>query len=191
MARQHGVTDWTTKRFVIDSGAVYKNYGETDQVLLGATRGGNTFTIEQEIRDMPVDGAKGPMMGARRIIKVTAKLTANFVEISPDILQLALPGSSAADYPDTGSTHTEITRALQLSLADYSTNITLVGEVSGVDGKYIECGILNALADGNLEMAMADGDEAAPSITFTAHFDPTDLDTEPWFIRFPDVTTED
>ena len=48
MARYHGVTTETVKRLFVDAGAVYVNYDEPDERLLGATRGGNTFTIEQE-----------------------------------------------------------------------------------------------------------------------------------------------
>ena len=70
MSRKHGVTTNTYKKLVIDSGAVYKNYGESGEALLGATRGGNTFTIEQEIRNMEVDGAKGSVKGFRRITAV-------------------------------------------------------------------------------------------------------------------------
>lgn len=187
MPRYHGITSNTYKNFVIDAGAVYKNYGEVGEALLGATRDGNTFTIEQEIREMPVDGAKGLVKGGRRITRVTARITANFVEFSSTLLQHALPGSSVANYPDDITpTHDQITRALQIALADYLTNIAIVGNVSGSDQPII-CGIKNALADGNLEISESDGEEAGISIQFTAHFDPTDLDTEPWFIRYPKI----
>jgi hypothetical protein len=187
MARYHGITADTYKRFVVDAGAVYLDYGEVAEALLGATRDGSTFTIETEYKDMAVDGAKGPVKGSRRITAVTARLTANFIEFSSDLIQRALPGSSVADYPDVTPTHDEITRALQIVLTDYATNITLVGEVSG-SSEPIVCGVLNALADGNFEIGVTDNEEAGLSIQFTAHFDPEDLDTEPWFIRFPKIS---
>ena len=133
MARKHGITEATYDRLVIDSGQVRLNYtDESDNgTLLGATRGGNTFTLETEYKDMAVDGAKGPVKGGRRITKVTAKLVCNFVEIKTDILQLTLPGSSEADHPTETPTHDQITRALQIALTDYNDSIALIGQVSG------------------------------------------------------------
>ena len=37
MARYHGVTTETVKRLFVDAGAVYLNYDETDERLLGAS----------------------------------------------------------------------------------------------------------------------------------------------------------
>ena len=190
MARQHGITTNTYKKFAIDQGAVYVDYGETGESLLGATRGGNTFTIEQDIREMEVDGAKGPVKGSKRITAVRAILVANFIEISPTILQLALPGSAVADYPDTPSkTHDAVTRALAIALTDYKDNVAIVGEVTGAAAtSYIECIAKNPLANDNFEISFAPNDEGVITVRWVAHFTPDDLDTEPWEIRFPEIT---
>jgi hypothetical protein len=152
--------------------------------LLGATRGGNTFTIETEYKDLPVDGAHGMTKGGRRITNVSAKLVANVVEFSTDLLKLAMPGSSSADYPTVSPTHDQITRGLSLALTDYCANIVVVGQVSGSTNPVI-CGVQNVIADGNLEISFQDKEESVAALTFTAHFDPSTLDTEPWFIRYP------
>lgn len=189
MARKHGITTNTYKKFIIDSGAVYKNYGLGGETLLGATRGGSTFRIEQEIRTMEVDGAKGDVKGDKRIIKVRPVLEVNFIEISTDLIKLALPGADSADYPATqGKTHDRIYRALDLATSDYIDNIAIVGECTGSSTNAIVCGINNVLANGNFEMAFAENDESVLKLTFTGHFVPTDLDTEPWFIRFPVIS---
>jgi hypothetical protein len=183
MARRHGIVSDTYDRIVVDSGAVYKNYDETGEMLLGATRGGNTFTIETEYKVMEVDGARGPVKGGRRITNVTARIVANIVELSEDIFRLALPGSSAAaTTPAPGQDG--ITRSLQISASDYCTNIAIVGDVSGSDEPII-CIIKNGLGDGNLEVSFVDKDESVVAVTFTGHFTPDDLDTEPWEIRYP------
>ena len=189
MARQHGVTTDTYKNLVIDSGAVYKNYGEAGEALLGATRGGNTFTVEQEVRNMEVDGAKGPVKGFRRITNVTASITANFVEFSKEVLNLAMVGSDIADYPDTPSkTHDQITRALEIAIGDYLTNIAIVGEVTGNSTYPCVAIIKNVIADGNLEISHAPNDESVVAVTFKAHFDSGDLDDEPWEVRYPTIS---
>jgi hypothetical protein len=191
MARLHGITENSYRRFVIDSGEVRLGYVDADNtgVLLGATRGGSTFTIETEYRIMEVDGAKGPVKGGRRITKVVAKMEVNFIEITPALINLALPGSTTTEEPSDAPTHSEIKRALQLAAANYSDSVALLGEVSGSD-RPIVCILQNVLADGNFEIAATDNEESVLKIQFTAHFTPEDLDTEPWIVRFPlDVMT--
>ena len=187
MARKHGITANTYKKFIVDSGAVYLNYGESDESLLGATRGGSSFVIETEYRDMPADGAKGPTKGGRRIVSVNASLTANFLEMSATLMSRVLPGSSVADY-GSPKTHDEITRALQIALTDYATNVALVGEVTGNSTYPAEFILDNALVDGNFELALSDGEEPVLAATFKAHFDPASMDAEPWTVRFPTIS---
>lgn len=187
--KTHGITTETTKRFAIDSGAVFLNLGETGERLLGATRGGNTFTVEQEIKIIEVDGSKGPLKGARRIIESTAKIKANLLELTTANIMIAIAGATATNFTDITSapatnTHDEIRRVRNLSDLDYIKNIAIVGKVSG-SAENIICLVYNALADEGLELAFEDKEEGVLEVTFTAHFDPADLDTEPWAIRFP------
>lgn len=190
--RLHGVTENTYYRLVFDEGKVYKNFVSMDNpgTCLGATRGGSTFTIEPEIKDIPVDGAKGPVKGGRRITKINCKLTVNMLEISQDILLMALPGATVDPTTTFSPDHSEIRRSLQIALGDYISNIVILAQMSGCPGHPIGFGIENALADGNFEVPLAPNEEAVISIQFTGHFDPSDLDKEPWFLLYPeDLTT--
>jgi hypothetical protein len=190
MPKYNGVDSQTYRKFVIDAGEVRIGYTDesTRGTRLGATRGGSTFTIEQDVKDMAVDGAKGPVKGGRRIIKSNAKLECSFIEISQNLISLALPGSTTEEF-GSPVTHESIKRALQIASTDYSSNIALIGEVSG-SGVPVVVIIENALADGNFELGMTDNDESVLKIQFTAHFDPSDLENEPWEIRYPlDVLT--
>lgn len=153
--------------------------------LIGATRDGAVFNVTGEQRDIPVDGAHGKVKGLERITRVEAKISAKFIEITPDLIKMALPGSTVKDYPsDASPTHDEIRRALSIALTDYIDNVVIIGEVSGSDEPVI-CGIENALATGGFELTTADQDEAGIPIELAAHFDPSDLINEPWFIRYP------
>jgi len=184
MPRYHGITDDTYKRFVIDAGEVRLGYVDevTRGTNLGATRGGSTFVVETEYKDMVVDGAKGPVKGGRRITKVTASMDVSFIEFSPALIARALPGATTETVQQ--ATYVEIQRALQLALTDYADSVALIGEVSGSQRAFI--GILkNVIVDGNYEITAQDGDESALKIKFTAHFDPDHMDAEPWTIRFP------
>lgn len=187
--KTHGITTETTKRFAIDSGAVFINLGETGERLLGATRGGNTFTVEQEVKIIEVDGSKGPLKGARRITESTAKLKANLLELTTANIMLAMVGTTATNWTDLTSapatnTHDEIRRVRNIADLDYIKNIAIVGRVTGTNENII-CMLYNALADEGLELAFEDKEEGVLELNFTAHFDPSDLDTEPWAIRFP------
>lgn len=188
MPKYHGITTETYKHFIVDAGAVYKNYvdGDNPGEILGATRDGSTFTLEREIREMTVDGSKGPTKGYRRVTKVTARISAKFIEFRTDLLKLALPGTTSTEEGN----YDQIRSALNIALDDYLENIVLIGEKSGTNEPII-LGIENPLADGGFEVAMIDEDEAGITIQFTAHFDPEDLAKEPWFILNPKVEEEE
>lgn len=181
----HGITRETVNRFILDAGALYVNYGETDERILGATRGGNTFAVEQDVRTIEIDGSPGPLKGARRVVETITRLTANLIEMTADNFELALAGAVATAYPDaTATTHQSIRRTRNIQYGDYLKNIALVGKISG-STENIVCIAYNPLADGNLELGTEDREEATLEVQFTGHFDPDDLDTEPWEIRFP------
>lgn len=181
MARYHGITQNTYERFLIDSGEVRMGFvsPENPGTLLGATRGGATFNITTEYKDMAVDGAKGPVQGGRRITKVEVKLAATFVEWSTDLIKLTLPGSTETLSDD----HDVISRSLQLTDANYLSNVAIIGQISGSTAT--GPGILIArrvICTAPFDTATTDNEEAVLKVEFTGHFSPTDLDTEPWQI---------
>ena len=185
MPRHHGITADTYKRFIIDSGAVYTGFTDftTPGTLLGATRGGNQFTLEQEIKEMEVDGAHGPVIGSRRIVMVKASLTVNFIEHTLDNLKRALVGSDSAVLDVNWDA---ITRSLAITDAAFLVDIVIIGEVSGTtDAMGIK--IDNAIVDSNFELTFADKEEGLVAMTYTAHFDPSDVDTEPWSLMWPNT----
>jgi hypothetical protein len=198
--RKTGVTSETMKHLVLDAGVIYLNWGSTDpqkpQTKLGACRGGNTFTVETEWRDMPFDGVGGVVKGARRPISVTVSLTANLVELSKDLIKIAVPG---ADYDPAGTAAVDlngqpvvgekqyvIKRVMDKAIPDFDYgNIAIVAKYSGTTTDVV-CVLKSAMANSNLELNFADADEAVIAITFTGMFDPDDIDTEPWEIIMPE-----
>lgn len=196
-SRYHGVAPGTYERMILDAGEVRMNFTDLDNpgTRLGATRGGSTFLIEPEYKEMEVDGAPGPVMGGHRIVRVECKLTCNFVEFNEDILKLALPGGTVADASETyGENLKQITRAMKLYASSYTEpykdNIVLFAEVAGTSTPVI-VGVKNALQTGSFELSLEDKDEAVVSIEFSAHFDPEDLEgddsTEPFILLYPDT----
>ena len=196
MARKtNGLTKETVDRFVIDAGAVYLNVGEVDERLLGATRGGNEFTIDQDIKLIEIDGVKGATMGARRIVESNATLKVNLLELTSENIMLAIAGADATDYTDpsiepapTGASHDRIRRTRNISVMDFIKSISVVGKISG-SAENIIVTIYNALSDDSFELAFEDREEGALEITFTAHYDPENVEEEPWSIDFPKEIT--
>jgi len=183
--QRHGVTANTDKRIIIDAGAVY--WKATDDwavgaagTLLGATRGGSVFEINRTIRRIDPDGAKGPVKGFRRLEEVAATLTVNLLEITEANIQMMIAGSDLTAHVITGE---------EIDDTHYITNVVLVGTVTdpdlpGVDQPII-CLLKNCLADGPFTLGMAPKEEAVIPVVFTAHYLPTDLDAEPWYIEYP------
>lgn len=179
--KKTGVTADTFERLLYDAGMVYVDYGLGTQRLLGATNGGNKIDIVPAIRKMPFDGiADIDVIGDKRATGVNVKLTVNVSEWVTNNILAALPASASA----TGATHDVITRIRQIATTDYFSNVTVVYEKSATSALFI-VKIDNALALNGLSLDGKDNAEAVNTIEFTAHYDTTDLDTEPWTISNP------
>jgi PKD repeat protein len=171
--------------FVMDAGAVYLNYGEKNQMLLGATEGGNLFGIDQDFRHMTFDTMKNSeLAGSHRLTNSIPKIIANFIEINYRLLNIAMPGSDITF--NSGSV--TIKRAIRKLLNnDYVKNIAIVAEHGGT-GCYIVFRILNAITVENIEIPFEDSNESVIEITFTGCFSESNYDDEPWQI---DIITKD
>lgn len=167
--------------FIMDAGAVYINYGENNVLLLGSTEGGNVFGIEQDIRYMSFDGAKGAeLTGAHRIIGSTPKIIANLIEIDWQLLNSILPAANITF--NSGSVN--IQRAIRKLLEqDYIKNIALVAQ-HGPSGAFIIFKILNAVSLESIEIPFEDSKESVIECTFSGCFSPDNIDYEPWEIEF-------
>lgn len=183
--QRHGISTRTADHFLVDAGAAYVNLGEPDERLLGATRGGNSFTIEQDVREPEIDGSPGPLKGTRRIVEVRPIININLLEMTKENLMIALAGADATPSPDsTAATHDVIKRTRNIIGADYIKNIALVGTISGSDEPIIII-VKNALNTENFEMGTEDREEGVLELALTGHFDPANMTEEPWEIRFP------
>ena len=93
MTIKTGLNANTPDRIFVDAGAVYINYGLSDERLLGATRGGNEFNLNRVLRDVEVDGVKGSTKGLRRVTEVRPQITCNLIELSLDNFLKAIAGA--------------------------------------------------------------------------------------------------
>jgi len=101
MTIKSGLSADTPDRIFVDAGAVYLNYGLPSERLLGATRGGNEFNLNKEIRDIEVDGVRGSVKGLRRRTVCRPQITCNLIELSLDNLIKAIAGANSAEAKKT------------------------------------------------------------------------------------------
>lgn len=187
-----GARPQSVQNFAIDAGGVFLNYGLAGERQIGATRGGSTFTVEQELREMEIDGLKNPAMGARRLTGGSATLAINNLEMSPENLLIMFPGAAqnAVDLGATGgTTHQRISRNRNLQLSDYITNVAIVQEVLGKTQRMVYI-VKNAINTENFEVSTSPDDEVVVACTFGAHIDLSTLDDtgqteEAWEVYVP------
>ena len=151
---------------VVDAGAVF-----VDGTAIGATKGGISFNVEQNVRTIEVDGARGPLKGGRRVTNEKAMLTVTFMEMNATNIQNALFGMTTGSQRDLAATPV------------YLSEVTLVAPVSGSTTDGIIITLYDVLADGNFEMSLEDENEAGVEVQFTAHIDPAALNTSPYKIE--------
>ena len=151
----------------IGAGVVYYKYAAGIETMLAPTRGGNSFVVDQEVKIVERDGARGKEKGLRWITRKDATLTVNLMNLEQDNIKLALCG----DDQDSG-TDAITAVAGRIPVADYLEYVKLVGET--LNGDLKEIILYNGLADGGFELSMTDRDEGVVSIEFSAHWDPED-----------------
>jgi len=151
---------------------------------IGLTRGGSSFVIEREIRQIEADGDRGPVKGRIMIDKETAKLTVN-------ALELFTAANMSKYYPAVnlnllGAAVDVMTGTLVIAAGDYN-DVVFTGKTK--DNKSVVITVSDALNLGNLEWAFEDKNEVVPALEFTATYDETDRDTPPWEVKFGKGTT--
>ena len=194
-----GVSSNTAKHLQLDAGAFFKNfdpatdtYATASAKLIGATAGGGSFAAIPTIRRIEVDGLKGATKGYEALDEWQVTLTANVKEITEETLKLAL---ATASYTGTKSPSTEasnnynkITASNDIADSNYLTNVTWIGRLSGSSSPIIIV-VKNALATNGLTLTTADKSEGVIAVTLTGHYAVSDLDTPPFEIYYPIMST--
>ncbi|AAK78043.1 hypothetical protein BJV85_000101 [Clostridium acetobutylicum] len=183
----NGFTNKTMEHLLIDSGAIYKNFGLPDQALVGATSGGNEFDVKTKMRQIKVDGVKAAnAKGLELVDSVTTTLKCTFIEMTEEILASALTANIDRTADDN---YDVISGKIQIDDSDYIKNLALVGTLSG-SSKPIIILIENALCLDGLQLKTQDSKDNTVAVTFTAHADPANPDALPYKIYYPKITSD-
>ncbi|WP_424765694.1 hypothetical protein [Paenibacillus sp. sgz302251] len=189
MANYSGFNEKTAERLILDAGAFYKNYNveidtpETASAkLLGATRGGGEFVATPEVRSLEIDGVKGRAKGLTVIDSWDVSILANMLEMSADLMKIALTGGEVDTIKDTD--YDIIKGKNTIAISDYIDNITWIGRLSG-NNKPVIIQVLNALSTDGFTLTTEDKNESVIPIRFSGHYDTENLDNPPFVIYYP------
>ena len=192
--KSSGITENTPKTIMLGAGTIHKGLtftagsgGSTgswnfEESLICATSGGSKLSIKPEFYDIPVDGALVKVKGLTVKVGETATLEINPIELTPEILKMAVIGDEGAAASATG--YNEIKSRAIINTGDYITNMGYVGKT--IEGKPIIIIFDNALCTSGLELEGKNKEAAVPAFTFECFADLSpESDTLPWHIYFP------
>ena len=194
--KTNAYTSKTPDRYLLDAGAIYFNLtfdkatGEASGDLMGATNGGNEFTIEQEMRDIEIDGVRGRSKGGSVIQSENADLTVNLKELTANNIEKAIAGATRDSDSMVG--YDIISSKGRIEMDDYTDNVAFVGRISG-NKKPVIFVLDNVISLEGLGITTSDDDEATVPIKFGAHYDAdtTELEAAPYRIYWPKEETEE
>ena len=163
----------TPDNIILGDGVFY-----LDETPIALTRGGGTFSIEREYRNIEADGDYGPVKGRIRKIRSVAKLLLNALELIPAQIVQMYPALQI----NTGVDSTEITAKEEIEAADYQSEVIWVGQT--LAGQGVRITLQNAINLENLEWSLVDKEEVVPEVTYTAAYLEGARKTEPWKVEF-------
>lgn len=186
--KSSGITENTPKTIMLGAGTIHKGLTFStsawnfEESLICATSGGSKLSIVPEFYDVPVDGALVKVKGLTVKVGETATLEINPIELTPEILKMAVIGDEAVATDAIG--YNEITSRAIINEGDYLENMGYVGKT--IEGKPIIIIFDNALCTSGLELEGKNKEVAVPKFTFECFADLTpEADTLPWHIYYP------
>lgn len=176
------------KDVLLGEGLVYKDYGESGQALIGATRGGSKLEIERAIKEMEYDGSMGPTKGMRRTERFVAKLMINFLKITYVNLAYGL-NVTISDGSDVDGTYKKIAFDTDFDANDVLDNVTFKGYKA--DGTYCIIKVTKALNIDSIGLEFKEKDEVVSEMTYTGFYTYLAPTTAPLVIQEEEAEEED
>lgn len=150
--------------------------------LIGATSGGSKLKIEPDIQDVEIDGVSVKVKGLAVKNGEKASLETNLVELTPDVMKMAVLGEINTSTGITG--YSEIRSKVKIEANDYVTGLGYIGKT--MEGTPIVVIFDNALCTSGLELDGKKKDAAAAKAVFECYADLTgNLEKLPYHIYYP------
>lgn len=191
-----GLTKDTAKNLQLDAGIIVtglaspENFaGElTGATLLGATKGGGSFVVEVEMRNLfeDLDGARGNYKEGNVIDSYNITLTATIAEMTAKNIKLALGAADTTAKQGTGA-DVDITKArMTINPEDYIDNVCWLGSLNGSDKPMI-IELKNVMNTNGLNFTFEDKGRGTIELELKAHFDTSKPEEVPFAIYTPSV----
>jgi hypothetical protein len=184
--RASGVSEKTPGNILLGAGTIHKGLKyatggwNTVETCVGATNGGNKFTIKPEFIDVSVDGGHVKVKGLTQKVGETATMEVNVTELTPEMIKAAVIGKDGASDAEG---YNVIESKPNIEEGDYWENIAFVGKT--VSGRPIIVIIDNALCTSGLDIEGKDKDSATGKYTFEGSQELTeDLTVVPYHIYY-------
>lgn len=182
-----GFTADTPKHLLLNTGAIYINYGLTGEKLFGAVASGNEFDVNIKTYNVKVGGiTNSNVKGLQFITDVAVSLKVNMLEFTTDILNAALQGSVVDTTTDTDYDIITLPMKAGSGNQTYLENIALVTTLSGSDKPVIII-LKNAMSTGGIKLKVEDAKDNVMPLTFEAFSDPLNPKDSPFEIHYPKI----
>ena len=160
--------------------AAVKTEITTGTNLLGATRGGGTFSVSKEMRQPQVDGLRYRFKGGTFVDSTDPYLSTTLVETTPGNFAAGFGGKVT-----TSGKKTTVTMETALTDDSYLDNLCWVGDLA--DGRLVLINLYNALNTSNFTFTFQDKNEGSFAVEFHATQDSVDdYDEAPFEVVFFD-----
>ena len=147
--------------------------------ILGATRGGGTFTATREIRTPEVDGMRYGFKGSDFVDSADAYLSTTLIEVTPASVEATLGNATKT----SSGKKTTIKMHTAIESADYLSNLCWIGDLA--DGRLVLIALKNALNTADFTLTFTDKGEGTLAAEFHARqAGVTDYDYAPFEIVF-------
>lgn len=151
---------------------------------LGATRGGATFDLQKEERQIEVNGARVPLMGMDRVDSMMPILSVTLLEMANITTMLRTIGQGTST--ETASGYTEIVPKIDIELSDYLPNVALLTRTSRTgDDRPVIIVVRNCKIVENAPFEFEDPGEMAAEVSFRGATPCTDAFTVPVSVYIP------
>lgn len=182
-----GLTERTVKSLQLNAGVLLLNYTKGGEIaandILGATRGGGSFSAVPTMHQVAVDGAPTYVKGLERCDDWVVTLNTTMVELNEEALSRAF----GVGVSKSGTTDKTFTVKNTVASTDYK-DLYWVGDLSS--GQNIVIKIKNALNTGGLNLTFSDRGEGTYALALIGHYALDDLETAPFDLIYEEEEAE-
>jgi hypothetical protein len=183
-----GYTADTPKHLLLNSGAIYSNYGLTGEKLFGAVAPGNEFDVTIKTYQVKVGGITNTnVKGLNFITDVAVSLKVNLLEMTTDTISASLMGSVVDTATDPDYDIITLPMGIGGAGVTYIDNIALVTTLSGSD-KPVVIILKNSLSTGGMKLKCDDAKDNTIPVTFEAFSDPLNPKDSCFEIHYPKIS---